>query len=287
MVQDHMCMGDILAKLRGWDKQKKERDTSMTWLNVNLTDAHKAFVSFISAANQQKTSPELLDDVYQEKIDRLDQNWRVLDALAGEGMEEQLTPLLNTLLQEWAIKEAVEILLRYQGCFIDPSYKGLQQAFWEKLSRQAQTLSSELLLQMQRGKEQRARAQEERAQSWQSTASRLFEDQCRQNQQWLQYQQQMFGHYQQANREWAEVAMVGVQHAQVGMKQWYDFAANTQANVAHMLAGTEQRQVAVVEQALQKANMKKWGVRLAIAALVLVGILALWGFAFFASMRLY
>ncbi len=97
----------------------------------------------------------------------------------------------------------------------------------------------------------------------------------------------MFVQYQQANREWANVALVGVQQAQVGMKQWYDFAASTQANVAHMLAGTEQRQAAVIEQAMRKANVKKWGTRFAIIGLVLVGMVSLFGCAFFALVHLY
>jgi hypothetical protein len=220
-------------------------------------------------------------------------------------MEEQLSPLLNTLLQEWAMKEAVELPLCYQNCVIDPSHQGLQRSFWEKLGRQHQALSSELLVQLQKSKEQRARAEQERAQNWQSVAFKSFENQQnqnqqfqqatfqwvqgqqQQNQQWFQHQQEMFGYYQQANREWANVAMVGVQQAQLGVKQWYDFAASTQQNVANMLAGTEQRQAAVVEQAVHKANMKKWVRWLTVIGFVIGGIVALFGCAFFAMLHLY
>jgi hypothetical protein len=54
-----------------------------------------------------------------------------------------------------------------------------------------------------------------------------------------------------------------------------------------MLAGTEQRQAAVIEQAMRKANVKKWGTRFAIIGLVLVGMVSLFGCAFFALVHLY
>ena len=264
----------------------------MTLINVNLQQAHNTFVSYLWCANQQ--SAEVLDDVYQEKFERLDQDMHVLTQLASEGMEEQLSPLLNTLLQEWAMKEAIELLLRYQNCVIDPSQQHLQRSFWEKLNRQHQALSSELLLKVQQNKQQRARDEQERAQSWQSVAFKSFENQQNQQQQfqhaasqWFQQQQEMFGSYQQANREWTNAAMTGVQQAQLGVKQWYDFAASTQQNVANMLAGTEQRQSMMVEQAVHKANMKKWAMRLTIIGLVLIGTVALFGCAFFSMMHLY
>ncbi len=277
----------------------------MTRMNVNLTDAHNSFISSLAAANRQNTDPDVLAEVYQEKLDRLNQGMDVLIQLASAGMEEQISPLLNTLLQEWAIKEALELLLRYQNCMIDPADQGLQRSFWEKLGRQHQVLSSELLLHMQQGKQQRAQAHEERARDWQSVASRAIENQQNQqqqwqntafqwvqgqqqmNQQWFQHQQNMFNQYQQANQQWANTAVVGVQQAQLGVKQWYDFAASTQSNVANMLAGTEQRQSMIVEQAVQKANMKKWTTRVVLVGLGLVGIVAMFGCAFFAMMHLY
>ena len=218
----------------------------MTLIHADLQEAYQAFVRFIAAANQHHTDPELLDEVYWEKMDRLDHSWQVLEKLAYEGLEEQLSPQLNMLLQEWAIKEAVELLLRYQNCSIDPTHQGLQKSFWEKLCRQHQSLSSELFLHLQRGKEQRAQAEHEREQSWQAVAFKAFENQQNQqqqfqnaafqwvegqqqlNQQWFQHQQQMFSHHQQANQQWANVAMIGVQQAQLGVKQWYDFATSTQ-----------------------------------------------------------
>jgi hypothetical protein len=229
----------------------------------------------------------------------------VLQQLAAEGMEEQLPPLLSTLLQDWAIKEAAKLLLRCQSDAIDPAEQGLQRAFWDKLQREHQALSSELLLQLQRGKEQRARAQTERAQSWQTVAVQSLEQQRSQqqhwhnaalqwvqgqqqmNQQWFQHEQQMFGHYQQVNQQWAQTALTGVQQAQLGIKQWYDFAATTQQHVVNMLAGSEQRQTALVEQAVHKANVRKWATRLTVISLVLIGIVALFGCAFFAMLHLY
>ncbi len=84
----------------------------------------------------------------------------------------------------------------------------------------------------------------------------------------------------------ANVAMVGAQQAQLGLKQWYDFAASTQENVANMLAGTERRQSLLVDQAAQRAHAKKWMTRFSLVGLVLIGLIALYGFAFFLLMHL-
>ncbi len=276
----------------------------MTHMNINLRSAHNAFISCIAAANQQHTDPVVLRSVYQEKLDRLDQGIEVLYQLASAGMEEQLALLLTTLLQEWAIKEAIELLLRSSDS-VDPANQGLHNAFWEKLGRQHQALSSELLLQLQRGREERALAQEERARSWQAMALSAFENQHQQQQrwqgtafQWVEHQQQlnqhwfenqqgMFNHFQQANQQWANTAMAGVQQAQLGVKQWYDFAASTQTTVANMLAGSEHRQAMVVEQAMTRATTKRWISKLMIIGLVMLGTLALFGCSFFAMMHLY
>ncbi len=298
-------MEDISVELERMGIEKKKEIFPMTLVNVNLVDAHNAFVSYIVAANQNHTDLDVLDDMLQEKVDRIAQYWDVLTKLAQACLEEQLSPLLSTLLQEWAIKEAVELLLRYRNGVIDPTHPGLQKSFWEKLGRQHQSLSSELFLLLQQGKEQRAQTERERAQNWQAVAFKAFENQQNQqqqfqnaafqwvqgqqqmNQQWFQHQQEMFSRYQQSNQQWANVAMSGVQQAQAGVKQWYDFAAATQQTVENWMAGTEQRQAAVVEQAVHKANMKKWTTRLTIIGLVLVGIVALFGCAFFAMMHLY
>jgi hypothetical protein len=155
-----------------------------------------------------------------------------------------------------------------------------------------------LFLQFQAGKKQRAQSwqsvaaraienQQEQQRQWQQAAVQWTQGQQQMNQHWFQHQQQMFGHYQQANREWANTAMAGVQQAQQGVKQWYDFAASTQANVAHMLAGTTQKQAMMVEQAVHKANMRKWTTRLTLIGLVLIAFVALFGCAFFLMMHLY
>jgi hypothetical protein len=286
--------------------ETNEEVASMTLIHVDLTQAHNAFISYIAAANANPhVDLYILNDVRQEKLDHVKQDWEVLTEIAKAGMEEQLSPLLNTLLQEWAIKEAAELLVRYQAIPIDPTDPGLQRSFWDKLGRQHQLLSSELLLQLQNGKEQRAQSERERAQNWQSAAYKSLEElrtqqqqwqntafqwvqsQQQMNQQWFQYQEQMFSHYQKENREWANAAMTGVQQAQLGLKQWYDFAAATQQSVQNWMAGTEQRQSVMVEQAVQKANMKKWMTRITIIGLVLMGIVAMFGCAFFAMLHLY
>jgi hypothetical protein len=247
------------------DGIKNEEIPSMTLINVNLQQAHTTFVSYIAKHN---TDPDVLEEIYQEKLERLDQYMDMLTKLAVAGMEEQLSPLLSTLLQEWAIKEAVELFLRYPGSAFNPADQSLQQSFWSKLGRQHQALSSELFLHMQQAEETRAQAQREREQSWQTVAYKSLEDQRNQqnqwvqgqrqtNQQWFDREQTMFNQYQLANQKWADTALVGVQQAQLGVQQWYTFAASTQQNVANMLAGTAQLQTTAVEEGMARADKRK------------------------------
>ena len=90
----------------------------MTCIPVNL---HQAFDAFFSALAQHQTDPLVLDEIYQKELIRLNHQMDLLIQLASAGMEEQLSPLLSTLLQEWAMKEAIEMLLRYPGCAFDPA----------------------------------------------------------------------------------------------------------------------------------------------------------------------
>jgi hypothetical protein len=298
-------MEDVSARLMSGEKTGKG-DTSMTLIHADLQDAYQTFMHVLATANQNCTAPEVLDEIYWEKEERLNQCWCVLEKLAYEGLEKQLSPQLTMLLQEWAIHEAVQLLLLHQSSGgVDPSDPDVQRDFQEKLSRQHQALSSELILKLEEGKKQRKQASAEQARSWQAVAFKAFENQQKQqqqfqnaafqwvqgqqqlNQQWFQHQQEMFSRYQQSNQQWADVAMVGVQQAQLGVKQWYDFAAATHQSVAQMLVGAEQRQAVMVEQAIQKANVKRWTTRITIIALVLVGIVALFGCSFFAMMHLY
>lgn len=262
----------------------------MTLINANLMQAFDTFIAFLTNHNPDRV---VLSEMYQEKLARLDQDMDVLIELASAGMEEQLAPLLTVLLQEWAIKEAIELLLRPQGCVLDPADKEIEHCFWNKLCRQHQALSSELLLYLHQAKE----TQEERSKSWQVIAARTFENQQRQQQQWMWHQQQlsqqwfqgqqdMFHQFQQDNRQWATTALTGVQQAQLGMQQWYKFAESTQASVANMLAVVERQQLSMVQE-VRKARTKTWVMRLTIIVLVLVGVLALFGFALVMLMQLY
>ena len=253
--------------------------------HINFQQSLDAFVAFIAAANQQKTKADVLGAIHREKIQQINQDMETLTQLALAGMEGQIAPLLNTLLEEWSIKEAVEVILKYQPRVIDPLNQGLQQSFSDKLRRKHQSLSSELLLQLEQGKQAQARdwhtvakqgvddlrLQNEQAfqrdrqwvqdqqqlnQQFHNAALGWVSGQQQMNQQWFTHEQQMFSEYQQANQQWAATALNGVQQAQLGMKQWYDFATATQSNVAAMLAHTQEGQGLAVQEALQKVESK-------------------------------
>jgi hypothetical protein len=271
---------------------------TQTLIQANLTDPFNAFFAYIRAAKQQQIDRAILEAKHQEKLDRLDFRMEQLTEIASEGMEENLSRLLSTQLLDWAKKEALETLLLYGYGQVDPDDRGLQQAFWQKLNSQHQDLSSELLLLLQWGKKQREQAEREYAHSWEAVAKQAIENQQQQfqnaamqwtqsQQQWFQHQQQMFVQSQQSNQQWANVALSGVQQAQAGVQNWYEFASKTQQNVANMLAGTDQRQATVIADAVRKANMKKWTLRLVITGLVMAGLIGVLAFAFYAMMHLY
>src|SRR5690242_9329913 len=102
----------------------------------DLTAARTVFLRTIQAAQAQGESQAALEAALDATLSRLDQQWAALKQLTTDGLVDQAPVLLHTLLKEWAIKEALELLLRKFGMLIDSTHPGLQRAIQEKLERQ-------------------------------------------------------------------------------------------------------------------------------------------------------
>jgi hypothetical protein len=272
---------------------------------VDLTPAFQTFVRTIKAALDQGTPAATLREVQTQTLAYLDQNWDMLKRLAEASMQEQIDPLFAVLLREWAKGEALALLLRHVGTPLDPSHPGLQAAFDQKLEEQYQALTAELAFLLEAGKKRRAQEQQAKDESWHTVALKAIEGQHHHqqqwqrsafewmdrqqqtNQQWFEREQRMVEQSQHANQQWAHTALTGVQQAQLGIKQWYDFATTTQQHVTNMLAGSEQRQSALVEQAVRQAHTRRWISRLIVFGVILCLIAGSIGCSYVALLNLF
>jgi hypothetical protein len=239
--------------------EEEKGDISMTpttCITVDLTPAFQAFLSYIADGLQQQLDPDMIDVLYQEKSDRCAYHVEFLRQLATEGAEDQLAPLLGVLWEDWAIKEALQLL--HYGT-LDPSHQGLQQAFWQKLAREHQALSSELCLYLRRGSQQRTLAQEERSKSWQAVAHKSIETLQQQQQQWQTTAFQWVKGQQDLNQQWFQHQQSTwsqfQQAQQASLNQQYTFVQGVHANTVGMLNQTQQAQAEVVERSRQKRNI--------------------------------
>jgi len=67
----------------------------------------------------------------------------------------------------------------------------------------------------------------------------------------------------------------------------YTFAATVQSNVAGMLAGTEERQYVLVEEAVDRANWRRGRSRLTVVLIMAVSVPLLFLLAYFLITHLY
>ena len=122
----------------------------------DLGQAVQVFLQTIDAAQQQALSNETLEQFRDEAVGKLDFHWPILEELAFAGGDDRtLGASFAVVLEEWAIKEALELLLRNSGTFIDPASPGLHDDFRGKLVREHQLLTAELVLKQEAGKQTR------------------------------------------------------------------------------------------------------------------------------------
>ena len=121
-----------------------------TTFPFDRSPAFQTFLQTIDAAQCRGMSEDTMEDLLDATLTRLDQQWETLEQLAHMGLEAPLTALLDVLLREWSVKEALALLLREAGTYVDPTDAGLQTAFWDKLARQHGVALRDVYLQAQR-----------------------------------------------------------------------------------------------------------------------------------------
>ncbi len=129
---------------------------------ADLVPVWRVFLQTIDAAQRRSEPLASLQQVRRTCLDRLDQQWATLRQVAFGGAIPRIGPLLACLLQEWAIKEALDVVIRFHGSVVDPNDIGLQEAFWHKLLREELTLAAELEQLFRQGEQERAEAEERR-----------------------------------------------------------------------------------------------------------------------------
>ena len=272
-----------------------QHPTQRNTIRVDLNAASQTFVAQLTTSNGQPHGN--LQTRLEEKLAHLDQMWEVLYHLARQGMEPQLTALLGIFLQEWAGKEAIAFLLQQHGMVADPTHPVLLQSFWEKLCRQHQALSSELLLYLEQGRRERAQLEAQvQPEDWQEAAFELATSLQQVGQSWqqtaLDWQQRAADQMQarehdyreghQVANQWSGQALSAIQQAQYGLGRMYDFAEDIHGYTVNLIASTYEHErellPSAVREATEQVAAQRRNSRLIIAGvfiLVIVGLLAL------------
>jgi hypothetical protein len=254
--------------------------------SCQVRSAQSVFLRTIQAAQDRGESQEALETVLDATLSRLDQQWAALKQLAQSGFVEQVPLLLETLMKEWAIKEALELLLRSYGSSVDPTDQGLQNAIEEKLLRQQVLLASELLPLYEQGRQAREMAQLQAVQAMSQGQNQSVQEMAQLLMQVLQSQDARFlGAYQVA-REGHEDARASLRIAMHGSQQVLNFASDVQTNVAAMLTSVHDHQSVMVEDVARQVSMRRPLNRLLFFGLFLLFVLGCFGCAFFMAMHL-
>lgn len=254
-------------------------------LSIDLQPAFAAFLQTI-ASQQQGATQAMLERLRDEQLATLNQQRAVLEQLALQGNEAALPAALDVLLQEWAVKQACEVLLLSPGDSIDPADQNLRQGFWHRLERQRASLVAELAVLLSQGHEERARAEVQRNTHWEPFIRQLIQDQAAHQQFWqraaydgLLQHRQVLQEGQTIAARWSDVALQGIQQAQAsvsqaqqGVQQMYAFAGQVQSRAVDLLRATHQRQQVEVEEAVWRLNRRRWGTRLGCACGMVLAI---------------
>jgi hypothetical protein len=311
----------------GMEEQKKKEKSmnpmnstsnlQVTFHQFDLGPAVQVFLQTIDAAQQQAVPSETLEQFRDEAVEKLDFHWPILEELAFAGVDDRtLGASFAVVLEEWAIKEALELLLRNSGTFIDPASPSLYHAFRGKLVREHQLLTAELVLKQEAGKQTRAAAQPARQPDhWKDLASQMLHQQHQHQLDWqnaafqlvqqrhqhqldwqettyrlLQEQRQQWQMSIEVARHWAGVAERSLEQAQHGVDQNYQHIHTLHQQASALLASTYEHQQQVLPAAVQQATsqvlQQRFANKLIMVGVILAGIGMLFFLAFFIATHL-
>jgi hypothetical protein len=227
------------------------------------------------AAAQTGQQKQLQEDL-QDRQKRLAYQERLLEQAARDGLLWS-TGLFLSQLNTWAEKEALKVALRYPSLDLVAQGGAISSTFQWQLAQEIQARWSALQVLQEHSWQQRQSYYQEQAGHWQTIARQALEEQRRQQaaqvQWWTQVQQQA----QQAQQHWAGLAYRGVEIVQHGLEQQYRFAEQIHGQAAQQLSVTARRQELLVEQAVRRATVQRWGTRCLLLLVILIAGAALFG----------
>jgi hypothetical protein len=119
--------------------------TTLPTFAIDLKPAFSTFLSTLAAAQQNNETIDRMSTMINTLQTHLDEKWNTLNDLAEQGLDQSLCSMLDVFLREWALMSALALIVDREA-WVDPYDQGVQNAFWEKLSRQHTWLASRLLL---------------------------------------------------------------------------------------------------------------------------------------------
>jgi hypothetical protein len=251
-------------------------------VNTACSEARVFYLDTLARMQQNGGQPvDWLERLQQQSQRNLDNYWDAALKLAYADHVQGASAQLASIIKEWGLYRAFADLIDADArcMYLNPAdpdtYNDIQRA----IEHQVVYLATELLTAWLDGNEQRKADQLRQRQDWQGVAYQQVQQQLQRQTAWQDAAFQMLGEQRSATQtghqvaqQWSNVALCGVEQAQRGVQQMYTFAATVQSNVAGMLAGTEERQYLLVEEAVDRANGRRGRSRLTVVLIMAVSV---------------
>ncbi len=266
-------------------------------VNTACDETRVLYLDTLARMQQNGGQPvDWLERLKQQSQRNLDKYWDAALKLAFADHIEGAGTQLAFIMKEWGLYRALSDLIDAEArcMYLDPAdpdtYNDIQRA----IEHQVVYLATELLNEWLRGHQQRKAEALHQQQDWQGVAFQQVRQNMQHQTTWhnaafqlLHEQQAALQAGQQIAQQWSNVALNGVDQAQRGVQQMYTFTATVQSNVAGMLAGTEERQYVIVEEALDRATSRRRRSRLTVVLIMAVSVPLLFWLAYFLIAHLY
>ena len=266
-------------------------------VNTACDEARVLYLDTLARMQQNGGQPvDWLERLKQQSRRNLDNYWDAALKLACADHIQGASTQLAFIVKEWGLYRALTDLIDADArcSYLDPADPDTYNDILRAIEHQVVYLATELLTAWLDGSQQRKADQLRQQRDWQSVAFQQMQQTMQRQTAWhdvtfqmLQEQRNAWQGGQQTAQQWSNVAMNGVEQAQRGVQQMYTFAATVQSNVAGMLAGTEERQYMIVEEAVDRANVKRGRSRLTVVLIMAVSVPLLFWLAYFLITHLY
>jgi hypothetical protein len=266
-------------------------------VNTACDEARVLYLDTLARMQQNGGQPvDWLERLRQQSQRNLDNYWDAALKLACADHIQGASAQLASIVKEWGLYRALADLIDADAscCYLDPAdpdtYNDIQRA----IEHQVAYLATELLTAWLDGSQRRKADQLRQQQDWQGVAYQQVQQHLQRQTAWhdaafqmLQEQRTAWQTGHQVAQQWSNVALNGVEQAQRGVQQMYTFAVTVQSNVAGMLAGTEERQYMIMEEAVDRATWRRRRSRLTVVLIMAVSVPLLFLLAYFLITHLY